>query len=74
MFECDEDSPYMLLVANLQKDKCLKMTTEEKRFFGIDKLNVKRSLVPAITHVDYSARIQTVHSETNSLYHVNIEI
>ena len=71
-FECDEDSPYMLLVANLQKDKCLKMTTEEKRFFGIDKLNVKRSLVPAITHVDYSARIQTVHSETNPLYHALI--
>ncbi len=71
-FECDEDSPYMLLVANLQKDKCLKMTTEEKRFFGIDKLNAKRSLVPAITHVDYSARIQTVHSETNPLYHALI--
>ena len=48
------------------------MTIEEKRFFGIDKLNVKRSLVPAITHVDYSARIQTVHSETNPLYHALI--
>ena len=71
-FECDEDSPYMLLVANLQKEKCLVMTAEEENLFGIDKLNVKRSLVPAITHVDYSARIQTVHNETNPLYHALI--
>jgi carbamoyltransferase len=68
-FELDHDSPYMLLVANVQKGKRLKMTKKEKALFGIDKLNVPRSSIPAITHVDYSARIQTVHSDTNPKYH-----
>jgi len=68
-FELDHDSPYMLLVANVQQGKRLKMTKKEKALFGIDKLNVPRSSIPAITHVDYSARIQTVHSDTNPKYH-----
>jgi carbamoyltransferase len=68
-FEHDVDSPYMLFVADIQKDKRRKMTEQEELLFGIDKLNVPRSLVPAITHVDYSARIQTVHYDTNPLYH-----
>jgi len=68
-FELDHDSPYMLLVANVQKGKRLKMTKKEKALFGIDKLNVPRSSIPAITHVDYSARIQTVHNDTNPKYH-----
>ena len=71
-FELDHDSPYMLLVANVQKDKRIKMTKEEETLFGIDKLNVPRSSIPAITHVDYSARIQTVHSDTNPKYHAVI--
>jgi carbamoyltransferase len=68
-FEHYVESPYMLLVANVQKNKRVKMSKREKDLFGIDKLNVPRSSVPAITHVDYSARIQTVHSNTNSVYH-----
>ncbi len=68
-FEHYGDSPYMLLVAAVQKDKRLSMTVEEEALFGIEKLNVPRSSVPAITHVDYSARIQTVHADTNPLYH-----
>jgi len=68
-FEHNTDSPYMLLVANVKKNKCREMTKEEENLFGIDKLNVSRSIVPAITHIDYSARIQTVHKETNALYH-----
>ena len=68
-FEHDTDSPYMLLVADVQKDKRLTMTDEEETLFGVDKLNVPRSSVPAITHVDYSARIQTVHADTNPRYH-----
>ena len=68
-FEHYGDSPYMLLVAAVQKDKRLSMTAEEEALFGIEKLNVPRSSVPAITHVDYSARIQTVHADTNPLYH-----
>ena len=68
-FEHELDSPYMLLVADIQKDKRHRMTTYEKSLFGIDKLNVPRSIVPAITHVDYSARIQTVHANTNPRYH-----
>jgi len=71
-FEHDTDSPYMLLVANVLKDKRREMTSEENTLFGIDKLNVIRSSVPAITHVDYSARIQTVHIDTNPRYHALI--
>ena len=59
----------MLLVAGVKSNKRLSMTDDEKALFGIDKLNVPRSSVPAITHVDYSARVQTVHSDTNSDYH-----
>ena len=68
-FEIDEDSPYMLIVSKIKKNKCIEMTNEEKTLFGINKLNIPRSSVPAITHVDYSARIQTVHKDTNSIYH-----
>jgi carbamoyltransferase len=71
-FELDYDSPYMLLVADVQKKLRRKMTAEEKALFGIEKLNVKRSDIPAVTHVDYSARVQTVHKETNRLYHAVI--
>ena len=71
-FQHDSDSPYMLFVADVQKDKHRKMTSNEEELFGIDKLNVPRSSVPAITHVDYSARIQTVHEDTNSKYHAVI--
>ncbi|MDC0492562.1 hypothetical protein OAN85_04665, partial [Candidatus Pseudothioglobus singularis] len=68
-FELDYDSPYMLLVGDVRKDKRIEMTKEEKSLFGIDKLNIKRSSIPAVTHVDYSARVQTVHTETNPKYH-----
>ena len=71
-FEHETDSPYMLLVADVQNDKRRAMTKEEEALFGIDKLNVPRSSVPAITHVDYSARIQTVHADTNPKYHAVI--
>jgi carbamoyltransferase len=71
-FELDEDSPYMLLVADVVEDKRRAMTEEEQALFGIDKLNVVRSAIPAVTHVDYSARIQTVHKETNPRYHALI--
>ena len=71
-FEHDTDSPYMLLVADITKEKRLAITEEEEALFGIDKLNVPRSSVPAITHVDYSARIQTVHADTNPRYHAVI--
>ena len=71
-FEHETDSPYMLLVADVKSDKRRSMTAEEEKLFGIDKLNVPRSSVPAITHVDYSARIQTVHSDTNPKYHAVI--
>lgn len=67
-FELDTDSPYMLLVADVVERRRRKMTPEEEALFGIDKLNVVRSEIPAVTHVDYSARIQTVHRETNPLY------
>lgn len=68
-FELDGDSPYMLLVADVREELRREMTQEEKALFGIDKLNVPRSTIPAVTHVDYSARIQTVHEETNPRYH-----
>ncbi|MDG1904575.1 MAG: carbamoyltransferase [Arenicella sp.] len=68
-FDLDGDSPYMLLVDKVKEDKCLQMDEEQGKLFGIDKLNVPRSELPAITHVDYSARIQTVHEETNPHYH-----
>ncbi|WP_416678817.1 carbamoyltransferase [Candidatus Pseudothioglobus sp. Uisw_016] len=71
-FEADYDSPYMLLVDDVKKDKRIKMTKEEESLFGIDKLNIKRSSIPAVTHVDYSARIQTVNKETNPKYHALI--
>jgi carbamoyltransferase len=72
-FECYTESPYMLLVADIQKAKRLAMTAKEKKLFGINKLNIPRSSVPAITHVDYSARIQTVHSDTNPRYYAVIK-
>ena len=68
-FELDSDSPYMLLVANVHKSIRKEMTNEEKKLFGIEKLNVKRSDIPAVTHVDYSARVQTVHENTNPKYY-----
>ena len=68
-FELDNDSPYMLLVSQIKKDKQISMSEKDEKLFGIDKLNVKRSQIPAITHVDYSARIQTVHKETNPKYY-----
>ena len=68
-FEHNGSSPYMLLVADVKENQRLQMNEEQKNLFGIDKLNVPRSSVPAITHVDYSARIQTVHKETNPNYH-----
>lgn len=72
-FEVDDDSPYMLLVADVVKAKRREMTAEEQALFGIDKLNVPRSEIPAVTHVDYSARVQTVHSDTNSRYYALIK-
>ena len=68
-FNLNYDSPYMLLVSEINKDKKIDMTDSDKKLFGIDKLNIKRSTIPAVTHVDYSARIQTVHKETNKRYH-----
>ena len=64
-FEIKSKSPYMLLVSNINKEKIIKMTDQEKSLFGIEKLNIKRSSIPAVTHVDYSARIQTVNKKTN---------
>ncbi len=68
-FEMDTDSPYMLLVADVVESRRKPMTQEQQKLFGIEKLNVPRSDIPAVTHVDYSARVQTVHQETNPLYH-----
>lgn len=68
-FELDSDSPYMLIVADVRKDRRIAMSAEEGALFGIDKLNVARSDIPAVTHVDYSARIQTVHANVNPLFH-----
>jgi len=67
-FDVNVDSPYMLIVSNINKNKIIKMSEDESKLFGIDKLNVKRSEIPAVTHVDYTARIQTVHQETNEKY------
>jgi len=71
-FEIDYDSPYMLLVADVVKSRRKAMTAQEEALFGIEKLNVPRSDIPAVTHVDYSARVQTVHRETNPRYHALI--
>ena len=71
-FELDGDSPYMLLVADVKRSRQIPMTPEQEKLFGIEKLNVPRSEIPAVTHVDYSARIQTVHKETNAAYHALI--
>ena len=68
-FELESISPYMLLVANVKKDKTIKMTEKDEKLFGIQKLNIKRSEIPAVTHVDYSARVQSVNSGTNPKYH-----
>jgi carbamoyltransferase len=68
-FEMDVDSPYMLLVADVVQRRRIPMTEEQQKLFGIEKLNVPRSEIPAVTHVDYSARVQTVHSDTNPRYH-----
>jgi len=68
-FELNEDSPYMLMVAKILQSKRYEMTDMQKSLFGIDKLNIERSEVPSITHVDYSARVQTVHADTNPMYH-----
>jgi carbamoyltransferase len=68
-FELKDSSPYMLLTADVKKERRIDMKPEETKLWGIDKLNVSRSDIPAVTHVDYSARIQTVHKETNPRYH-----
>ena len=68
-FEINTDSPYMLLVSDVKKDKTLELNEDQKKLFGIDLLNVKKSEIPAVTHVDYSARIQTVSKDTNPLYY-----
>ena len=72
-FEIDDDSPYMLLVADVVEKRRRAMSAADQALFGIDKLNVPRSDIPAVTHVDYSARIQTVHRETNPSYHALID-
>jgi len=68
-FDIDCDSPYMLTVANVKSEKCIKMNKDEEKLFGIEKLNIKRSEIPAVTHVDYSARIQTVSKNRNPKYY-----
>jgi len=68
-FELDCDSPYMLLVAPVAENRRIPMSNEQSRLWGIDKLNVPRSTIPAVTHVDYSARVQTVDPERHGLYH-----
>jgi carbamoyltransferase len=68
-YEIETPSPYMLLVADVKKSKQIEMNKEQEALFGIEKLNIPRSEIPAVTHVDYSARIQTVHKETNLRYH-----
>jgi carbamoyltransferase len=68
-FDHHQDSPYMLMVADVAKNKQIEMNADEKALFGIEKLNIARSEIPAVTHVDYSARIQTIHSDTNPRFH-----
>ena len=68
-FDLNVDSPYMLLVANINSEKKIEMNSQQKKLFGIDKLNIKRSKIPAVTHVDYSARVQTVTKKTNIRYY-----
>ncbi|MDZ7818384.1 MAG: carbamoyltransferase N-terminal domain-containing protein [Aliarcobacter sp.] len=68
-FDLDKNSPYMLFVAHVKRNKCYEITTEEEKFLGIEKLNLLRSNIPAVTHIDYSARIQTVDKEINSRYY-----
>ena len=68
-FDINENSPYMLMVADINKNKIIEMNEDQKKLFGIEKLNIKRSEIPAVTHVDYSARVQTVHRETNEKYY-----
>ena len=68
-FELDCDSPYMSLVSNVKKNIQIPMNAKDHKLFGIDKLNIKRSSIPAVTHIDYSSRIQTVHQETNPRYY-----
>jgi carbamoyltransferase len=72
-FDIDNESPYMLFVANVVKDKRIRMTGEERALFGIEKLNIPRSEIPAVTHVDYSARVQTVNKKTNPRYYALIK-
>ncbi len=72
-FELDTDSPYMALVANVATPRQRVMTEQEQKLFGLDKLNVPRSSIPAVTHVDYSARVQTVHAETNPRFHALLD-
>jgi carbamoyltransferase len=73
-FELDQDSPYMLIVADVLEQRRKPMTEAEQKLFGIEKLNVPRSYIPAVTHVDYSARIQTVHGDQSSLSRSNSAI
>ena len=68
-FDLNVDSPYMLMVASVAQKHMRHMTPSEQALFGIDKLNVVRSTIPAVTHIDYSARVQTVHRESNPIYH-----
>ena len=68
-FELDRPSPYMLLVAPVREELRTPMSAEQQSLFGIDKLNIPRSTIPAVTHIDYSARIQTIHRETNPRFH-----
>src|SRR5438105_3553777 len=72
-FDLDVESPYMLLVADVAREHRIAMSEQQNRLFGIDKLNIPRSSIPAVTHVDYSARVQTVHRETNPRYHALIK-
>src|SRR5215218_3856108 len=72
-FDIKSDSPYMLMVAPVVESRRRAMTAEEEKLFGIDKLNVPRSDIPAVTHIDYSGRVQTVHKETNAAFYALLE-